>query len=192
AAEDAFQDTLLVLVRKARSIGKPQSVSSWLHGVAHRVSLKARAALSRRRVQERQVPPMPNPEADTETLWRDLRPVLHEEVGRLPPRYREPFVLCYLEGKTNEEAAAILGWPKGTVLSSLARARERLRDRLTRRGLTLSAAALATLLAEKAAPAAIAPALVDATVNVSVLYASGTVTGIAAPVVAYAEAMTRS
>jgi RNA polymerase sigma-70 factor (ECF subfamily) len=191
-AEDAFQATFLVLVRKARSIGKPKSVSSWLHGVAHRVSLKARAALSRRRAQESQVPPMPNPEADTDTLWRDLRPVLHEEVGRLPARYREPFVLCYLEGKTNEEAAAILGWPKGTVLSSLARARERLRERLTRRGLTLSAAALTTVLAEKAVPAAVAPALVDATVQIGVLYATGTVAGIAGPVLAYAAAATRS
>jgi RNA polymerase sigma factor (sigma-70 family) len=195
-AEDAFQATFVVLVRKARSISKRESLGSWLHGVAYRVALKARSALARRRTVERQAIPMSHTNADaaadTDALWRDLRPVLHEEVERLPARYRDPFVLCYLEGKTNEEAAAILGWPKGTVLSSLARARERLRERLTRRGLTLSAAALAAVLSEKAAPAAIAPALLDTAVKSGMLYATGASASLAAPVLAYADAVTRS
>src|SRR5262249_51915394 len=103
-AEDAFQATFLVLVRQPGAIGKPASVASWLHGVAYRIALRARAACARRRFQERQVVPMPARELQDEVVWRDLRPVLHEEVERLPERYRMPFVLCYLEGKTNEEA----------------------------------------------------------------------------------------
>ena len=86
-------------------------------------------------------------------LWRDLRPVLDEEIDRLPEKYRVPFVLCYLEGHTNEEAAEQLGCPKGTILSRLARGRERLRSRLSRRGLALSAAGLTAWGAETAAAA---------------------------------------
>jgi RNA polymerase sigma factor (sigma-70 family) len=194
-AEDAFQATFLVLVRKARSIGKPESVASWLHGVAYRLAAKARADLARRRSHERQAPRMPNPEPDDEVLWRDLRPVLHEEVRRLPERYRAPFVLCYLEGKTNEEAARLLGWPKGTVLSSLARARERLRGRLTRRGLTLSTGVLATVLAQHAAPAAVSPTLLEATARAALLLLAGpaaAASGIAAPVLVSVEGMAKA
>src|SRR5262249_18209601 len=137
-AEDVFQATFLVLARKPQTIGKPDCVASWLHGVAYRLAMKARRAMARRRSRERQAVAMPRAEPQDEVLWRDLRPILHEEVDRLPERYRLPFVLCHLEGKTNDEAAELLGWPKGTILSSLARARERLRQRLTRRGLALT------------------------------------------------------
>jgi RNA polymerase sigma factor (sigma-70 family) len=157
-AEDAFQATFLVLVRKAGALTDPEAVGNWLYGVARRTAVKARAAAARRRVRETAVVDVAGPE-ETDLVWRDLRPVLDEEVSRLPARYRVPFVLCHLQGKTNEEAARYLGCPKGTVLSRLARARERLRARLARRGVALSAAALATVLAEKASAAAVPVAL---------------------------------
>ena len=193
-AEDAFQATFLVLVRQPGAIGKPASVASWLHGVAYRIALRARAACARRRFQERQVVPMPARELQDEVVWRDLRPVLHEEVERLPERFRLPFVLCYLEGKTNEEAADLLGWPKGTVLSSLSRARERLRQRLTRRGLTLTSGVLAALAAQNAAQAAVPGALAETTLQAALLFAAGPAAagGIAAPVLAHAEGALRA
>jgi HEAT repeat protein len=95
-------------------------------------------------------------EPSNEAVWRDLRPVLDEEVGRLPARDRAAVVLCYLEGKTYAEAAELLGCPRGTLAARLARARKRLRVRLTRRGVALSAAALGAALAE--APASALPA----------------------------------
>jgi RNA polymerase sigma factor (sigma-70 family) len=119
-AEDAFQATFLVLVRKARSIGKADSVGSWLYGVAYRTALKARADAARRRIHERQGGEMSNSDPLADVAWRDLRAVLDEELGRLPEKYKAPLVLCYLEGKTNEEAAQLLGWTKGTVSGRLA------------------------------------------------------------------------
>ena len=93
---------------------------------------------------------LPAPDADDEVIWRDLRSVLDDELERLPQRYRTPMVLFYLEGKSAEEVASVLGCPKGTILSQLARARERLRGRLARRDLALSTGVLATLLARTA------------------------------------------
>jgi RNA polymerase sigma-70 factor (ECF subfamily) len=112
-------------------------------------------------------------EVTDEVDWHDLRPVLDEEVHRLPDIYRAPFVLCYLEGKTNEEAGRHLGCPRGTVLSRLARARERLRVRLARRGLTLSAGLFAALLTEKIDTAAPSAALADSTVKAAIQFAAG-------------------
>jgi RNA polymerase sigma factor (sigma-70 family) len=160
-AEDAFQATFLVLVRKAGSIRRPALLGNWLYGVAYRTALKARAEAGKRREPGKEVGDIPARDAALDAVWADLRPVLDEEVRRLPPKYLAPFVLCYLEGKTNEEAARLLGCPKGTIVSRLARARERLRARLTRRGLTLSAAALALLLTEKVAAAAVPEALLS-------------------------------
>jgi RNA polymerase sigma factor (sigma-70 family) len=173
-AEDAFQATFLVLARKPRSVRRLASLGSWLYGVACRTALKARGQTARRRAKERQAVPSraEAPDPTTEVAWRDLRPVLDEEVRRLPEKYRAPFVLCYLEERTNAEAAVILGCPKGTVLSRLATARERLRVRLSRRGVTLSAGALAAALSQSA-EAAVAPALVSATTSAAVLFAEG-------------------
>ena len=157
-AEDAFQATFLVLVRQTRSIRRRDSLASWLHGVALRVaaSIRRRAEASRRREREGLVMAA-RPGRDGHDP--DLGPVLHEEVGRL----REPVVLCYFEGLTHDAAAERLGLPVGTVRSRLAAARDRLRVRLTRRGLATSAAPVdATLV-----PAAVPAALVDATVRLA-------------------------
>ncbi|HMF18010.1 MAG TPA: RNA polymerase sigma factor, partial [Gemmataceae bacterium] len=171
-AEDAFQATFLVLARKPRTIGKPDSIASWLHGVAYRLAVKARSEAARRRSRERKAIAMPSAEAQDEFLWRDLRPVLHQEVDRLPERYRLPFVLCHLEGKTNGEAAELLGWPKGTVLSSLSRARVRLRQRLTRRGLALTSGPLGGALSGTVAQAAVPAALAESTLKAALLFAT--------------------
>ncbi len=132
-AQDASQATFLVLAKKARSIKKPEALGSWLHGVALRVSAKAKVAAARRRSHERRGGEMAA-RFDSEWTLSEPCPELHEEIDRLPERYRLPVVLCYLEGLTHDQAAQQLGWPLGTVESRLARARDRLRERLTRRG----------------------------------------------------------
>ena len=184
-AEDAFQATFLVLVRKAGSIGKSQAVGSWLSRVAFRVALRAKALCDKRGARERHVADVAASTRPPELLWSDLRPILDDEVNRLPAKYRAPFLLCYVDGKTNEEAAQELGCPKGTVLSRLAWARERLRARLTRRGVTLSAGLLAAALTTKAVEAGVPAALVDATLKTALLVAAGkAVAGVASGQVA--------
>jgi RNA polymerase sigma factor (sigma-70 family) len=170
-AEDAFQATFLVLARKARSLRKPELLGNWLYGVANRTAAKARAQAAKRQAHERQVAAMPTVNPAHEVVWRELRPLLDAEVARLPEKYRAPFVLCYLEGRTNEAAAALLGCPAGTVFSRLAWARERLRGRLTRRGLTLTGTALLALLAEQATAAVPAP-LLNATTRAAAVFAA--------------------
>jgi RNA polymerase sigma factor (sigma-70 family) len=172
-AEDAFQATFLVLVRKAGSIGKRESVGSWLYSVACRTARKARGTRARRQMRETELSDVPAAEASPEWLGQEIRAVLDEEVNRLPAKYRLPFVFCYFEGKTNEQAARLLGCPLGTVLSRLARARERLRGRLTRRGLAFPAALVAVILAERAALAEVPALLVEATVRSAALFAGG-------------------
>jgi RNA polymerase sigma factor (sigma-70 family) len=171
-AEDAFQATFLVLARKAGSIRKQASVGSWLYGVAYRIAAKARAQAARRRVREQEVEPMTGADPLAELVWRELRPVIDEELSRLPDKYRHPVVLCYLENKTNAEAARQLGWTKGTVSGRLARARELLRARLRRRGLALSAGVLTAALAENAM-AWVPASLGVATVKAAALVAAG-------------------
>jgi RNA polymerase sigma factor (sigma-70 family) len=139
-AEDAFQATFLVLVRKAASIAKRPSLGSWLYGVAYRVSMKAKMRAQRRRAHERLAVNKSTQDGHEEVLWRDLKPVLDEEIHRLPERYRAPIVLCYLEGRPYAEAAEQLGCSKGTIAQRLVEGRERLRERLTRRGVALSVA----------------------------------------------------
>ncbi len=167
-AEDAFQATFLVLAHKAGSISKRESLGSWLYGVALRVAARARDQAARRAA--RQVPLQDMAAPATDPLTVDLRPILDEEINRLPERYRLPILLCYLEGKTNDEAAALLGHSRGTIASRLARGRERLRGRLLRRGVTLTGATLAALAAEATPPAQ--GALVESTVRAACLSAS--------------------
>ena len=152
-ADDAFQATFLVLAQKASSIRNRRVLAGWLHEVAHRIAIKARASAVRRRNLERHgiaMSPQVNepPGLEEAAAWNELRPVLHEEVERLPEKYRLPVILSYLEGKTNEEVAALLEWPVGTVKGRLSRARDLLRSRLMRRGLCLSAAFVVTALGE--------------------------------------------
>jgi RNA polymerase sigma factor (sigma-70 family) len=125
-AEDAFQAVFCVLARRAGSIRRRATISAWLHGVAYRIALKARAARGRRPMPASNLPDIPAQEESPDWVWQELRPILDEEVNRLPDKYRQVFILCYLQSRTNEQAAAQLGCPLGTVLSRLARARERL------------------------------------------------------------------
>jgi RNA polymerase sigma factor (sigma-70 family) len=165
AAEDAFQATFLLLVKKAATLEKPQHVGNWLYGVAYRIARKSRARAARLSAQQRQVPPMRATQPDERYVWRDLRRVLDEELNRLPEQYRAVLVLCYLEGVTNEEAARRLGWTKGTVSGRLARGRQLLRSRLTRRGVALTAVMLALLLKPGRLSAAVPPQLISATLD---------------------------
>src|SRR5262249_53537960 len=136
AAEDAFQATFLVLVRRAASLDRPELLGNWLYGVASRVAREARSREARRRARERQAQAMARPEAGPapEPVWADLRPVLDEELGQLPEKYRQALVLCYLEGRTHEEAARALGIPIGSVSWRRSRGPAPLAPRLTPRG----------------------------------------------------------
>ena len=164
-AEDAFQATFLVFVRKAASIASRELLANWLYGVAHQTALKARATAARRRTRESQVTEMPEPAAAEQELGRDLRPLLDDELSRLPDRYRVVVVLCDLEGMTRKEAAQRLNCPEGTVAGRLARAREMLGKRLARHGLTGSGAALAALLSGEAAMAGVPPSVLSTAIK---------------------------
>ncbi|AGA27562.1 RNA polymerase sigma factor [Singulisphaera acidiphila] len=137
--EDAFQATLLVLVRKAGAIHVETSLGPWIYSVAYRVANRARANREIRITRENPVADL-DPQAPSEDLdGHDVSPLLHHELAQLPERLRAPIVLCYFQGLTHELAAAQLRWPVGTVRSRMARARRLLRERLTRKGVVLSA-----------------------------------------------------
>jgi RNA polymerase sigma factor (sigma-70 family) len=172
-AEDAFQTTFLVLARKASSITRRQALSSWLYRVAFRIALKARSARARRVMSESNLDDVPAPEDAPAWIWRDLQPILDEEVNRLPLKYRLPFILCYLQGKTYGQAAVVLNCPPGTVMSRLAKARERLRSRLALRGVTLSTGALAVVLGQQASAASLPAALARPTVANALRFVTG-------------------
>jgi RNA polymerase sigma factor (sigma-70 family) len=176
AAEDAFQATFLLLVRKAGSVRKRESVGPWLFGVAQRVAIEARRGAARRPTV---VPLAPDASAsstgDPDAVERDeLQAAVHEELGRLPEKFRDPLVLCYLEGLPQEVVACRLGWPIGTVRGRIARGRDLLGARLIRRGLKPAAVLLALSLLPKRAGAA-PVALVDATVRAAAQVAAGEV-----------------
>ena len=172
-AEDAFQATFLVLVRKAASICPRANIGNWLYGVAHQTALKARATRAKRRVRERSVTEMPEPAVTERDLWSDLLPLLDQEVSRLPEHYRTVLVLCELEGKTGREAARQLGIPEGTVASRLARARTMLAKRLARHGLAVSGGMLAAGLSQKAASACAPTSVLSSTIKAVRLVAAG-------------------
>jgi RNA polymerase sigma factor (sigma-70 family) len=171
-AEDALQATFLLLVRKAGSVRKRESVGPWLHGVARRVALEARDDVARRSPQVRLDPAAIAVDDPDGAERAELQAALHEELGRLPEIYRAPLVLCYVEGKTHEAVARQLGWPLGTVRGRVARGRDLLGARLVRRGLVPAAVLLALSLLRKTA-AAVPPRLVDATVRAATRVAAG-------------------
>ncbi|MBY0522966.1 MAG: sigma-70 family RNA polymerase sigma factor [Gemmataceae bacterium] len=174
-AEDAVQASFLVLLRKAKSIRKQQSVASWLYKVAYRIALEARGDSARRKTRESRTAGKVSPDPLVEITGRELLGALDEELVRLPEKYRAPLVLCYLESATIDEAARHLDWSPSTVKRRLDSGRDLLRTRLARRGLTLSAA-LATILLGAHQAGAVVPhralqpeALVGASARVTAL-----------------------
>ncbi|MDR3619507.1 MAG: sigma-70 family RNA polymerase sigma factor [Paludisphaera borealis] len=168
-AEDAFQAVFLVLARKAESVWVRDSLGPWLHAVAVRTSAHLRVQVERRKRHERRFAESSNGEGDLGWIDDDLARTIHEEVGRLPDRFREAVVLCDLEGCSHEEAAGRLGWPIGTVKSRQARGRERLRERLSRRGLAPAEFAVAAALSSSPVSAA----SIHATVRAATVFRAG-------------------
>jgi RNA polymerase sigma factor (sigma-70 family) len=174
-AEDAFQATFLVLVRKAASVHPRAKVGNWLYGVAHQTALKARGTRAKRKLREAQVTDMAEPAVIENNAWRDLQPVLDLELSRLPEKYRTVIVLCDLEGKTGKDVARELSLPRGTVASRLGRARAMLAKRLARHGLTASGGTLAAVLTEKAASASVPGSVMASTIKAVTSVAAGQV-----------------
>jgi RNA polymerase sigma factor (sigma-70 family) len=172
-AEDACQATFLVFARKAGSIRKTASLGSWLHGVACRIAGNLKRQKARRQKRERRAAAPSAQTHDAAANWHDVQTVLDEELQQLPDRYRAPLHLCYWEGKTRDEAAQQLGLSTGKLHGLLERGRTLLRERLSARGLTLSAALCASLLGAGTTNAELAPTLVIASTKAALLLAAG-------------------
>jgi RNA polymerase sigma factor (sigma-70 family) len=164
--EDAFQAVFLVLVRKAGSIVLRETVGGWLYGVAYRTAVEARNKRGRRRAREKQVNAMPQPTAQSDDTWRELKPLLDRELSRLPEKFRVPVVLCDLEGLPRRQVASQLGLPEGTLSSRLHTGRRTLAQRLSRYGFALSGGALAAALT-RGASAGVPASLLVSTVKVA-------------------------
>ncbi|MGH7168765.1 MAG: efflux RND transporter periplasmic adaptor subunit, partial [Gemmataceae bacterium] len=192
-AEDAFQATFLAFVRKAGSISRHGSVASWLYKVAYRVALEARERARKNAVVEKRGGERLAVQSASDPLGSDVRPILDDEVNRLPERLRRPIVLCYLEGRSNAEAARELGCRLGTIYSRLARGREMLRRRLLRRGVTLSVAGLTAALTACAVEATPAILLMRTTVQAALSFAGPSAAAAVSPqVAALAEGVLRT
>lgn len=191
-AEDAFQATFLVLVRKAAHVPRG-AVAGWLYGVARQTAIRSRATAAKQRLRETQAPAVLEA-IDPARNDFDRNAALDEEVGRLPEHYRTVLVLCDLEGMTRKEAARQLDVPEGSVASRLARARELLAKRLTRRGVTVSAAMVPATLSQHIASAGFPHSVVSSTISVaSVFFTRHTATsGISAAASTLAEGVLRT
>lgn len=170
-AEDAFQAAFLVLARSAASVRKPDRLGSWLYGVAVKVAGRARRTALRRARRETTVAAFPDVPAPEPAPPLDAGPALHEELAALPALHREPIVLCDLQGLSRADAAKALGVAEGTLSSRLANGRKRLAERLTRRGVVLSAAAIPGVLSE--GRAAVPDELVSNTCGLTAAWAAG-------------------
>jgi RNA polymerase sigma factor (sigma-70 family) len=173
-ADDAFQATFLVLVRKADSIETEESLAPWLSSVAFRTAQRARSVVARlQTIDAEQLDRRASDTRPQDDFQIDVRPLLFEELDRLPVKFRDAIVLCHLEGKSHEEAARLLSWPVGTVSSRLSRGRQLLRSRLARRGVAVSAAALSVSWLSGAsmtlAPSLVEPAVAAAMASSGVL-----------------------
>ena len=174
AAEDAFQATFLILVRKAGSIRRRENLGTWLHGVARRVAVRAKTTTARRLRQEVRGAQMKGASEPDPTPTRDEEiAALHEEIGRLPEKYRSAVVLCHLEGRTHAEAARVLNCPSGTISIRVSRARELLRQRLVRRGVAVSTVLASTTLASETTTAAMPVGLAETTIEAAMHFAAG-------------------
>jgi RNA polymerase sigma factor (sigma-70 family) len=180
--EDAFQATFLILVRKGPGLRDASSLSSWLYGVAYRVAMRSRSNLLKRRAREIQTDAILQAPARPTNPPDDALETLDAELSRLPEKYRAPLILCYLEGRTHDQAAAELGWPVGTVRSRMAKARAILARRLSRRG--LDAPASLALLRPDPVVGALPPSLVQATLGASLTSTSWPATALAQGVLA--------
>jgi RNA polymerase sigma factor (sigma-70 family) len=172
-AEDAFQATFLVFVRKAASIASRELLANWLYGVAYQTSRKARATAAKRQARERQVTEMPEPALEQQAV-DDLQPLLDQELSQLADKYRKVLVLCDLEGQTRKEAARQLRCPEGTVASRLATARSMLAKRLARHGVTVTGGTLAAVFSQEMASASVPAQVVSSTIKAAIMFAAGT------------------
>jgi RNA polymerase sigma factor (sigma-70 family) len=179
-AEDAFQAAFLILARHHESIRRREALASWLYGVAYRTAMKAKRDAARRRSHEARLRDRTLPAAPGQT-WDDVQAVLDEEIQRLPESLRSAFVICILDGKTVPAAAAELGVKKGTLSWRLARARQRLRQRLARRGIHLSAVLAALSLAQGAGATAVPATLAGVTIRFGLSVAAGKPAGAVIP-----------
>ncbi len=171
-AEDAFQATFMVLARKAAAVSPRNAVGNWLYGVAFQTGVRARAIIMKRKARE-SVGASIVESSKSERVWDDVAVVLDEELARLPEHYRAMIVLCDVEGRTRADAAAHLGCPEGSVSSRLSRARKMLARRLVKRGVTLSAGALAAMVGQYANAAALPVSLMRGAIEAAGLAAAG-------------------
>jgi RNA polymerase sigma factor (sigma-70 family) len=171
-AEDAFQATFLVLARRAADIRDPDGLARWLFGVATRTARKARLAARRQRLREIATPPM-QPAAPIDPSWSEVQAIVRDELFRMAERYSLPLTLCYLQGRTQDEAATLLSLSKGTLRRRLERGRVILRERLVRRGLGPAAVLIAAALPTSTVFAAVPPALVESTTFAAIKFAAG-------------------
>jgi RNA polymerase sigma factor (sigma-70 family) len=171
-AEDAFQATFLVLVRRAASVEPKEMVANWLYGVAWQTARKADAMRGKKRQREKQMAQMPEPAVPEMEGSKEAYHHLHQALSCLPTKFRLSIILCYLEGKTRTEAARQLGVPEGTLAAWLARGRAMLAKRLARNGLVMSSVALTAELVHNSASASVPVALVSSTMQAASLLAA--------------------
>jgi RNA polymerase sigma factor (sigma-70 family) len=190
AVDDVFQATFLALARRPKSIRNRTSLASWLHQVAHRIAKRVCFSTARRRAHELRSPLPAMADPHDEMSWREMCEVLDAELQALPEMFRAPLVLCYLEGLTRDEAAHQLGWTTGAVKGRLERGREMLRHRLTRRGITASAAMLGILMTQSAT-SAVNDSLIAATVRFALSFVTGQTKGLPPSVALLADGMIR-